>query len=146
MVDKNLTTGIMYPGGQSLNIPVNMHFLGAQAAFIGCFGNDYVAEHMKKTLDEIGIDYSHSHTYPVPNACAHYRVIDNDRVFVRPPKKVNPMTPRAVFHVGLRGVLRRGYSVISNPSMLFTAPMIAESKLTIRISRRRGLKFPLTFL
>lgn len=96
MVDKNLTTGIMYPGGQSLNIPVNMHFLGAQAAFIGCFGNDYVAEHMKKTLDEIGIDYSHSHTYPVPNACAHYRVIDNDRVFVRPPQKVNPMT-RALF-------------------------------------------------
>lgn len=29
MVDKNLTTGIMYPGGQSLNIPVNMHFLGS---------------------------------------------------------------------------------------------------------------------
>ena len=41
MVDKNLTSGIMYPGGQSLNIPVNMHFLGAESAFIGCFGNDY---------------------------------------------------------------------------------------------------------
>ena len=92
MVDKNLTSGIMYPGGQSLNIPVNMHLLGAQSAFIGCFGNDYVAEHMKKTLDEIGIDYSHSHTYPVPNAAAHYRVIDNDRVFVRSPEKVHPMT------------------------------------------------------
>ena len=43
MVDKNLTSGMMYPGGQSLNIPVNMHFLGAESAFIGCFGNDYVA-------------------------------------------------------------------------------------------------------
>lgn len=110
MVDKNLTTGIMYPGGQSLNIPVNMHFLGAQAAFIGCFGNDYVAEHMKKTLDETASLFP-LHTYPVPNACAHYRVIDNDRVFVLPSQKSKPHDPRAVFHVGLRGVLRRGYSV-----------------------------------
>ena len=96
MVDKNLDSGIMYPGGQSLNIPVNMKFLGAESAFIGCFGNDYVAEHMKKTMDEIGIDYSHSHFYPVPNPAAHYRVIDNDRVFQRAPYKVHPMT-RALF-------------------------------------------------
>ncbi len=92
MVDKNLTAGIMYPGGQSLNIPVNMRLLGAEAAFIGCFGSDYVGDFMKKTLDEIGVDYSHSHTYPVPNVCAHYKIIDNDRVFVAPPKKVNPMS------------------------------------------------------
>jgi len=92
MCDKNLTTGMMYPGGQSLNVPVNAKLLGAEAGFMGCFGNDYVAEHLKKTLDEIGVDYSHSRTYPVPNVCAYYKVIDDDRVFIDPPEKVHPMS------------------------------------------------------
>lgn len=35
MVDKNLTTGMMYPGGQALNIAVNTKLCGAQSAFIG---------------------------------------------------------------------------------------------------------------
>ena len=66
MVDKNLTTGMMYPGGQALNIAVNTKLCGAQSAFIGAFGDDYIADHMKKTMDEIGIDYSHSHFYHAP--------------------------------------------------------------------------------
>lgn len=48
MVDKNLTNGMMYPGGQALNIAVNTKLCGAQSAFIGAFGDDYIADHMKK--------------------------------------------------------------------------------------------------
>ena len=70
MVDKNLTNGMMYPGGQALNIAVNTKLCGAQSAFIGAFGDDYIADHMKKTMDEIGLDYSHSHFYHAPNAFA----------------------------------------------------------------------------
>ena len=92
MVDKNLTTGMMYPGGQALNIAVNTKLCGAQSAFIGAFGDDYIADHMKKTMDEIGIDYSHSHFYHAPNAFARYKVIDNDRVFQRSPNgRYNPL-------------------------------------------------------
>ena len=40
MVDKNLTNGMMYPGGQALNIAVNTKLCGAQSAFIGAFGED----------------------------------------------------------------------------------------------------------
>lgn len=144
MVDKNLTTGIMYPGGQSLNIPVNMHFLGAQRV-PRRFGNDYVAEHMKKTLDEIGIDYSHSHTYPVPNACAHYRVIDNDRVFVRPPKKVNPMT-RALFSMlDYEGFSEEDIAYIKSFDVVHCSN---DSGIEAYYPdfKAQGLKFPLTFL
>ena len=66
MVDKNLTNGMMYPGGQALNIAVNTKLCGAHSAFIGAFGDDYIADHMKKTMDEIGLDYSHSHFYHAP--------------------------------------------------------------------------------
>lgn len=92
MCDKNLTTGIMYPGGQSLNIPANAKLQGQEAAFVGAFGNDFVAEHIKNTMDKLGMDYSHSRTYPVPHHCAYYNVVNNDRVFVKSPEKVHPMT------------------------------------------------------
>ena len=92
MVDKNLTTGMMYPGGQALNIAVNTKLCGAQSAFIGAFGDDYIADHMKKTMDEIGIDYSHSHFFLAHTAFARYKVIDNDRVFQRSPNgRYNPL-------------------------------------------------------
>ena len=92
MCDKNLTSGIMYPGGQSLNIPANARLQGEEAGFMGCFGNDFVAEHIKNTMDELSIDYSHSRTYPVPHHCAYYKVIDEDRVFISAPVKVHPMS------------------------------------------------------
>ena len=92
MVDKNLTKGLMYPGGQALNIAVNTKLCGAESAFIGAFGNDYIADHMKKVMDEIGLDYSRSRFYHAPNAFARYKVIDNDRVFQRHANgKPNPM-------------------------------------------------------
>lgn len=92
MVDKNLSNGMMYPGGQALNIAANTKKCGAESAFIGAFGDDYVADHMKKTMDDLKIDYSHSRFYHCPNAFARYKVIDNDRVFQRPANgKFDPM-------------------------------------------------------
>ena len=99
MVDKNLSNGMMYPGGQALNIAVNTKLCGAQSAFIGAFGDDYIADHMKKTMDEIGLDYSRSRFYHAPNAFARYKVIDNDRVFQGSPNgRRNPLD------AGLRGL------------------------------------------
>ena len=92
MCDFNLTTGIMYPGGQCVNIPVNARLLGQDSAYMGCFGNDFVAEHLKRTLDEIGVDYSHARTYQVPNVRGFYHVIDDDRVFCDPPVPQHPMS------------------------------------------------------
>lgn len=90
MVDKNLTTGMMYPGGQAMNIAVNTKLLGAETGFIGPMGDDYVADHIKKTLDEIGVDRSRSRTYHCPHAFARYKVINQDRVF-QSDKKENPL-------------------------------------------------------
>jgi len=96
MCDMNLTTGVMYPGGQSLNIPANVRLMGESAAFLGCLGNDGVAQYILDTMDAIGIDYSHCRRYPIPHHTSCYRVIDGDRVFVKPPWRTHPMS-RAMF-------------------------------------------------
>lgn len=98
MCDKNLTNGMMYPGGQSLNIPANAILQGQQAAFMGCFGNDEVAAHIRHVMGELGIDFSHSRFYPVPHVSACYEVVDQERIFVPPPWKVHPMT-RVLFNM-----------------------------------------------
>ena len=93
MCDRNMTTGVMYPGGQSLNIPVNAKLQGADAAFMGCMGNDEVMEHLLRTMDELGVDHSHCRFYPVPSHTAYYKVAGNERVFLDPPPvKPNPMS------------------------------------------------------
>lgn len=94
MCDKNMTTHVMYPGGQSLNVPANAALQHAQAGFIGCLGNDTVADHIVNTMRSLHIDYSHCRFYPVPQHTAFYKVIaGGERVFLQPPPvRPNPMS------------------------------------------------------
>ena len=57
--DVYLHRGIMSPGGQALNFAVYAKKLGAAPDFMGVFGNDAVAEHVKKTLDSLGVGRTH---------------------------------------------------------------------------------------
>lgn len=93
MCDRNITKGIMYPGGQSLNIPANVCLQGAEGAFLGCMGNDEVMRHLLNTMDELGIDHRYCRFYPVPSHTAYYKIDGNERVFLNPtPVKPNPMS------------------------------------------------------
>ena len=79
--DVYLHTGIMYPGGQALNVSVYAKELGAQSAFLGVFGQDGVSDHIQATLDVKGIDRSHCRSYPGENGFARVTLVDGDRVF-----------------------------------------------------------------
>ncbi|MFV0497334.1 MAG: PfkB family carbohydrate kinase [Candidatus Fimivivens sp.] len=79
--DVYLHTGMMYPGGQAVNFAVNAVQLGFQADFLGIFGNDAVGHHVKRTLDALGIGYSHSKTFPGDNGFARVALENGDRVF-----------------------------------------------------------------
>ena len=79
--DVYLHTGIMYPGGQALNFAVFAAQLGAQADFMGVFGQDEVAEHVQRTLDEKGVGYGHCRSFPGENGFAKVTLVDGDRVF-----------------------------------------------------------------
>ena len=62
--DVYLHRGIMYPGGQALNFAVYAKKLGAAPDFMGVFGNDAVAEHVKKTPEGWGIFTSYRESEP----------------------------------------------------------------------------------
>ena len=44
--DQYVHTNTMYPGGQALNVAVFARMQGAEAGFLGAFGNDAAAEHI----------------------------------------------------------------------------------------------------
>ena len=79
--DVYLHTGIMYPGGQALNFAVYAAHLGAQADYMGVFGQDEVAAHVQQTLDEMGVGRSHCRSWRGENGFARVTLVDGDRVF-----------------------------------------------------------------
>ena len=80
--DLYLHTGMMYPGGQALNVAVNAARLGAKADFLGVFGTDCVAEHVRHVLDEEGIGCERCRIYPGENGYAKVTLNHGDRVFL----------------------------------------------------------------
>ncbi len=79
--DVYLHENTMYPGGQALNFSVFASKLGVEADYMGIFGQDPIAEHVRKTLDAHGIGHSHCRSYPGENGFARVTLVDGDRVF-----------------------------------------------------------------
>lgn len=82
VVDKYLHLGLMFPGGNAVNVPVFMARAGAKAAYLGHFGSDKAGIHIKSVLAQLGVDLSHSLVKDGPNAYASVTVVNGDRVFV----------------------------------------------------------------
>lgn len=80
--DKYLHTQTIYPGGNALNVAVFGKFLGAEAAYLGTFGDDEVGQHVYSVVRELGIDISHCRMEEGENGCARVQIVDGDRVFL----------------------------------------------------------------
>ena len=80
--DVYLHTNTMYPGGQALNFSVYAAALGAAADFMGVFGTDAVAEHIRKTLTKKGVGFSRCRIYEGENGFARVTLKEGDRVSV----------------------------------------------------------------
>lgn len=72
----------MFPGGQALNFSVYAKMLGVDSSYMGVFGTDEVAEHVIRTLDELGVEHSRCRQYEGENGCARVTLEDGDRVFL----------------------------------------------------------------
>ncbi|MGJ8540807.1 PfkB family carbohydrate kinase [Heyndrickxia coagulans] len=72
----------MYPGGNALNFAVFASKLGAEAAFLGAFGTDEKAEHVRSSAQAFGVDLSQCRTYEGENGYARVTLNDGDRVFL----------------------------------------------------------------
>lgn len=72
VVDKYLSRGKMYPGGQCVNTCVYSIMNGGKPAYLGKFGDDGVAEYNCKILTQLGVDFSHSRHFHGENGAARY--------------------------------------------------------------------------
>jgi fructoselysine 6-kinase len=84
VVDYYQDQGLMYPGGNALNVAVASKRNGASAcAYLGIVGDDAAAEHVVKCMGEEGIDISRIRRAYGPNGQAIVALNEEgDRIFV----------------------------------------------------------------
>ena len=86
VVDRYLNLGLMFPGGNALNVAVFAGMNNARAGYLGKFGNDEPARHIQSVLSEIGIDTSHCRYFEGENGYADVNLLDGDRIFINSNK------------------------------------------------------------
>lgn len=82
VVDVYVNKNIMYPGGNTMNFCAYARRLGHEAGYIGVFGDDPPAKHVRSTAESLGIDLSHARFLQGENGCAKVSLIDGDRKFI----------------------------------------------------------------
>jgi len=88
VVDCYLDQGLYYPGGNAVNVAVNCRRDGAEpVAYLGVFGDDGAAEHIKACLEEEGVSFGRSRqVYARSGHPGVSLAPDGDRVFVGGPR------------------------------------------------------------
>ena len=85
--DCYLDEKIYYPGGNAVNVAVNCKRDGiGEVAYLGVFGSDEKAEHIKYALGREGVSWARSRTVLAMSGSPGVRLVDGDRVFVGGPK------------------------------------------------------------
>lgn len=82
VVDKYTYKRVMYPGGNALNFSVYAQMLGESAAYLGIFGTDDEAFHIKAVLQELEIDTSRCKEIKGESGYALVGLENGDRVFL----------------------------------------------------------------
>jgi fructoselysine 6-kinase len=81
VVDDYTHIKTIFPGGNALNVAVYASMLGRESAYLGVFGTDQAAEHVKATLAEKGVDSSRCRAAHGPNGRATLTIKDGERMF-----------------------------------------------------------------
>ena len=90
VVDCYLDDGVYYPGGNAVNVAVNCKRDGlTDVAYLGMFGDDEKASHIKWALTQEGIHFDRSRTMYAPSGSPGVRLVDGDRKFVGGPRNTS---------------------------------------------------------
>lgn len=60
VIDRYLNKGVMYPGGNAVNVAAHSAMLGAESAYIGVIGDDLGGSIIANSLRSLGVDLSQS--------------------------------------------------------------------------------------
>jgi fructoselysine 6-kinase len=80
-VDRYVEQGLIYPGGNAVNVAVHARRLGYESAYIGCVGDDAAGTLIYNALSEEGVDVSRMRRMEGENAFCDIRLVDGERVF-----------------------------------------------------------------
>jgi sugar/nucleoside kinase (ribokinase family) len=81
IIDRFVDRGLIYPGGNCVNVAVFARQLGADAAYLGVFGSDGYARLMREALTAEGIALDRSIVREGPSGLSDLTVEDGERVF-----------------------------------------------------------------
>jgi fructoselysine 6-kinase len=82
IVDRFVDRGVEYPGGNCVNVAVFARRLGAEAAYLGVFGDDERGRFVRNAIEECEVDTSRSSVRPGPNGVTEIETVDGDRRFL----------------------------------------------------------------
>jgi len=80
-VDRYVDQGMMYPGGNAVNVAVHARRLGHKSSYLGCLANDDAGMLIYNSLLEEGVDVSRTRQIDGENAFCNIRLVDGERVF-----------------------------------------------------------------
>jgi len=81
VVDRYVDRGVMYPGGNAVNVAVHARRCGARSAYVGAVGTDVAGRTVIDALVNEGVDSSLVRVVPGANAYAEVPVVEGNRVF-----------------------------------------------------------------
>ncbi len=81
VVDRYPQLGVMYPGGNAVNVAVNARRLGADASYVGMVGDDEAGQLVLDSLRDENVDLRWLGIASGPNAFATVSIVDGNRVF-----------------------------------------------------------------
>ncbi|KZE95394.1 Fructosamine kinase FrlD [Agromyces sp. NDB4Y10] len=82
IVDRFLDRGLDYPGGNSVNVAVFAHRLGADAGYLGVFGDDEAGELLREAIAAEGVDVGRCVVRAGESGVSTLRVEDGERTFL----------------------------------------------------------------
>ncbi|MEW9548264.1 PfkB family carbohydrate kinase [Nonomuraea sp. NPDC050783] len=82
IVDRFVDRGVDYPGGNSVNVAVYARRLGAEAAYLGVFGDDDLGRFLGAAVAAEGVDTGRCVVRAGESGVSHLRVDDGERVFL----------------------------------------------------------------
>ena len=93
VVDCYLDSGMVYPGGNCVNVAVAVARAGIRSGYVGAFGSDFAGDLLEKSLCEEGVDLTRLRRIEGANSYATVTLVDGERVFGRGDKGVREFVP-----------------------------------------------------
>lgn len=82
IVDRFVDRGIDYPGGNAVNVAVYAQRLGADAGYLGVFGDDDLGAFLRAAIEDAGVSTARSVIRAGESGVSSLRVIDGERTFL----------------------------------------------------------------